>query len=196
MESDCKIIKIVLRDRKSLQKPVEEKSNSQVSMQASPFKERQKWPAGSITTKEEGKSAVYPRPSPGAKAMKDLSGEVSDKVEAERQQSKAEKTARTEQTCECYSTLHTDKKGRPKDSPRGSRACPSFLISPRVLNSDIANRYNSGNLGQPEVIPHCQATDIEDFRTTHLQPFGTSGEALADMATPRSGNWQHEAGRS
>eukprot|EP00971_Amphidinium_carterae_P261934 5195506-Amphidinium_carterae.1 len=61
MEPDCKIIKIVLRDRKSLQKPVEEKSSSQGSMQANPSKEKPKWPAGSIKTTEEGNNAVYPR---------------------------------------------------------------------------------------------------------------------------------------
>eukprot|EP00971_Amphidinium_carterae_P229082 4544147-Amphidinium_carterae.1 len=104
MESDCKIIVIILRDRKSFKKPEVTKSSIEVSMQEGPQKDRQKWPAGSLKNKIEVPAEVHRRQSEGTKAKEEPAREGSTQVEAESQQCNMEKHDRTAQLSECSLT--------------------------------------------------------------------------------------------
>eukprot|EP00971_Amphidinium_carterae_P192748 3825005-Amphidinium_carterae.1 len=182
MESDCKIIKIVLRDRMFYQKFVEESESHHESQQKNPIQERHKWPAGSLKPDVEGQSEVSPRQNKGADALKDLLWERSTKVKAERCTRGEEKSDRTVQQSECFSTLYSSHEEIAEVTSSDMTVDRSIVVSPSMQLLEDVSSCDTAPHESSAAKMHCQATLLDSPTMQAQLPYGFRGQNGLAMA--------------
>eukprot|EP00971_Amphidinium_carterae_P165219 3275065-Amphidinium_carterae.3 len=182
MESDCTIIKIVLRDCKFYQKYVEESESYHESQQKSLIQERHKWPAGCLKPDVEGQSEVSQRQSRGADALKDLMWERSSKAKDVRSTGSKEQTDRTVQQSECCSTLYSSHEELAEVASSNLTANRSTVVSPSSQLLEDVSSCDTDPQESSATKQQCQSTLLDSPTIQAQLPYGFRGQNELAMA--------------